>query len=432
MLAFGFFVGAALWILLATIPARAVPSFARQTGLPCTACHTSFPELTPFGRRFKLGGYTLTKGDPQPLDHLSAMLETSFTRTRADQAGGAAPHFGPNNNLAVDQASVFYGGRIAGQFGAFAQVTFDGIGRTFAWDNLDLRYADKGSLFGQPMLWGITLNNNPSVQDVWNTTPAWGFPYISSGLAPTPAAATLLEGAASQRVLGLGGYIFLGDFLYAEVSGYRSLPRRTEVALGVDPAKENPLVGISPYWRLAVEQHWDAHWLEVGTFGMRGRTSPDRQHGFGADRATDIGVDAQYQYLGQPSTVTLRASWIHEHQDLSASQALGLADLSQGSLRSMRASATYAYDRTYSLTSGYFAVRGNSDTTKNGTDNGSPNSSGWIGEISYTPFAHGGPSFWPWLNARLGVQYVAYEKFDGTSRGASDKNTMFVYSWIAF
>ena len=40
-------------------PSRAVPSFARQTGMACAACHTVFPELTPFGREFKLNGYVL-------------------------------------------------------------------------------------------------------------------------------------------------------------------------------------------------------------------------------------------------------------------------------------------------------------------------------------------------------------------------------------
>src|SRR6201987_1339043 len=46
-----------------TSPARALPSFARQTGQPCGTCHTDFPALTPFGRRFKLLGYT-TGGGP--------------------------------------------------------------------------------------------------------------------------------------------------------------------------------------------------------------------------------------------------------------------------------------------------------------------------------------------------------------------------------
>ena len=40
-------------------PSWAVPSFARQTGMTCAACHTVFPELTPFGREFKLNGYVL-------------------------------------------------------------------------------------------------------------------------------------------------------------------------------------------------------------------------------------------------------------------------------------------------------------------------------------------------------------------------------------
>src|ERR1700736_1141990 len=37
---------------------QALPSFARQTGQPCGTCHTDFPALTPYGRRFKLLGYT--------------------------------------------------------------------------------------------------------------------------------------------------------------------------------------------------------------------------------------------------------------------------------------------------------------------------------------------------------------------------------------
>jgi hypothetical protein len=40
---------------------QAIPSFARQTGMKCNECHTVFPELTPFGRLFKLGGYVMSK-----------------------------------------------------------------------------------------------------------------------------------------------------------------------------------------------------------------------------------------------------------------------------------------------------------------------------------------------------------------------------------
>ena len=43
-------------------PAQALPSYARQTGQQCAACHNGFPELTPYGRLFKLNGYTFTGG----------------------------------------------------------------------------------------------------------------------------------------------------------------------------------------------------------------------------------------------------------------------------------------------------------------------------------------------------------------------------------
>src|SRR5664280_566750 len=58
---FGFVFSAVMFGAIS--PANALPSFARQTGQPCGACHTDFPGLTPFGRRFKLGGYTLGGGD---------------------------------------------------------------------------------------------------------------------------------------------------------------------------------------------------------------------------------------------------------------------------------------------------------------------------------------------------------------------------------
>src|ERR1700692_2404066 len=48
-----------LLLLLSATDAYAVPSFARQTGLSCNVCHTNPPQLTAFGRNFKLTGYVL-------------------------------------------------------------------------------------------------------------------------------------------------------------------------------------------------------------------------------------------------------------------------------------------------------------------------------------------------------------------------------------
>ena len=55
-------------------PAQALPSFARQTGQPCGTCHTDFPALTPFGRRFKLLGYTTGGGKFRTTPFLGAEI----------------------------------------------------------------------------------------------------------------------------------------------------------------------------------------------------------------------------------------------------------------------------------------------------------------------------------------------------------------------
>jgi hypothetical protein len=51
--------------------ALAVASYARQTGMACSACHTVFPELAPFGREFKLNGYVLDNVAQWSSPHLS-------------------------------------------------------------------------------------------------------------------------------------------------------------------------------------------------------------------------------------------------------------------------------------------------------------------------------------------------------------------------
>ena len=420
-------------------PVRALPSYARQTGQQCAACHNGFPELTPYGRQFKLNGYTWTGGTSN-LPPLAAMAVPNFTHTAADQPGGAAPYFGPNNNIGFT-GSLFYGGKIIDNLGAFAQVTYDQVGRNFNWDNLDVRYAKPSELINREAVFGVSLNNNPTVNDVWNSTPAWGYPFIASELAPTPAASTLIEGNLAQQVLGLNPYIFWNRLVYAEVGGYRTLSPWTDSALGINPDGTSSIQGIAPSWRLAIEPAWGQNTWEVGTFGMAASLIPGRITGSGSDHLTDVGFDTQYQFLGARDSFSLQARFITENQNLSASQALGLSSNSRNNLRSWQAKATYFYDQTVGLTAGYFHIDGTSDPLLygDGSVNNSPNSNGWTLELDYIPFNHGGPSFWPWLNVKFGLQYVHYNKFDGAStnfdgagRNAGDNNTLFAFAWFAF
>ena len=426
-------VALSIWaICFKPTPAQAVPSFSQQTGQPCSSCHVGAygPQLTAFGRAFKLGGYADGNGE-QHFPPLSLMLESSFTHTNASQHPEAAPGFGPNDNFATDQISLFYAGRIAPSFGAFIQTTYDGIGNVFTWDNTDVRYAHRGSLFGDDFTYGVTVNNNPTVQDLWNSTPAWGFPYAASGLAPSPAEASLLDGGLSQQVMGAGIYGMWNDLVYLEFTGYEQLARDTQSALGVGGVHgSDAFGGVIPYWRLALQHDFGDHYVEIGTLGLNARRYPGGDASAGADNITDTAVDANYQWTGDPDNlVSAHAILINENMNLGASRALSSTNPSDN-LETFRTDLSYSYKNTYTPSVQYFRTWGSSDAALWGTANGSPNSQGFVAELAYVPF--GKPdSFIPWFNGRLALQYVAYTEFDGTTAHASDNNTIYLNLWLS-
>src|ERR1700686_1642475 len=104
----------ALFVVAGARNANAVSAYAVQTAQPCSACHVGGfgPQLTPFGRQFKLEGYTLRGTDEFTLP-VSAMAVASYLHTNADQPTSPAPHYGTNDNFTIDQANIF----IAGGFG---------------------------------------------------------------------------------------------------------------------------------------------------------------------------------------------------------------------------------------------------------------------------------------------------------------------------
>ncbi len=424
-------------------PSNALPSFARQTGQTCSACHTAFPQLTPFGRRFKLGGYTLEGGDHPDTPPLAMMVQSGFTHFNGapgPQGGG----FNDSNNFVdlAQQISVFYGGKIFGNVGAFIQMTYsNNSGRSFTLDNTDIRYADTTKLFGQDVLYGLTANNNPSVQDVWNTTPAWSSPFIGSNFQITPSAATMLENLNPDQMLGAGGYIFVNDTYYAELSAYGSTAARTQTTLGLSPPQLGYNInGIAPYWRLAAEPVWGDHAFMIGAYGMAANIRPNDVYGFDFDKYLDLGFDTQYQWISEMHAVTLRGNYLFERQILNSTFAQGGSSNPVNYLRSLKLSGEYVYDHTYAATLTYFQLTGSADAMLLPNNlMGSPNSNGWIFDVAYLPFSKGGPSFWPWLNTRIGLSYTLYNTFDGgaaynpvSGRSAKDNGVLMLYAFTAF
>jgi hypothetical protein len=437
-----FFLSVVTIVFLLYKNAFAVPSFARQTGLSCYTCHTVFPELTPAGRAFKLEGYVMSKSSklfefPPPL---AASATVSFTHVAEKLPAGSIEDewsnrrmSSGNNVLNIPQeASIFYGGRVIDHFGAFIQGTFDGTTNTFHLDMTDLRYANTTTLNGKNLVYGIMINNSPTVQDVWNSTPAWGFPFESSDIAPTPAASTIIDGTLDQQVGGIGLYAFWNDLLYAEMSLYHTTKNSIAHVLGMGTDNDTIVDNLAPYWRVFLQEKWEEHVLSVGTYGIYARIFPEGRDSGPTDKFTDIAFDVQYQYLGKKNILSAESTWIHERQRWNSSHDLGNTENSLDSLDTFKINLNYYYKAHFGHLGGsvaYFSTNGDSDNLLyapeevEGSRNGSPDSNGFIIEAHYLPIDR----------IKCTVQYTFYTKFngsrsnyDGSGRDASDNNTIFL------
>ena len=433
----------ALLLALGAGPAQAIPSFARQTKLPCSACHTQFPELNAFGRVFKLNGYTLrmietiessdTTGHQDLSINLmplpSVMVQASETYTARPQPGTT------NGTVALpQQLSVFLAGAITPKIGAFVQLTYDAQSGSMHLDNTSLRFATQGSLFAQPTTFGLSLNNNPTLQDLWNSTPAWGFPYVSSSVAPGAAGSTLIDGTLAQEVAGLSGYLYWNSAVYAEVGVYRSAPVGTTQPF--DSTASGIIDGLAPYWRVAYTRSFGDSYLEVGTYGMTARRQPGSfVSGGSTDTYTDLALDFEFMRPFGRNELTVTGTWIHEMRSLDASVAAGLASVASQSVNEVRVRGTYHAGQGWAYSLMPFFTTGTTDPTLypsgavTGSLAGSPNTTGLVAEVDYNP----------WQNARITLQYTAYGKFngrannyDGANRNASDNNHLYLVTWLMF
>ena len=207
-------------LLLAAVDARAVPSFARQMGgMACSGCHTVFPELNAFGRQFKLRGFALGNGldDKKfPLNlPLSAVVTVS--RTSIKNSTGVDPWAIPRDrDVVLPTAGVYYGGKITTNLGALVQYNYDGIEHRTALEMADVRYANTTDLvMDKELVFGVTLNNNPTLSDIYNSTPMWSFPHLMSDVALIPNATTLVDNRLFAQVGGVGAYGYWNNLVYA-------------------------------------------------------------------------------------------------------------------------------------------------------------------------------------------------------------------------
>jgi len=414
--------------------ARATPAFAVQTNQPCAACHVGAygPQLTPYGRDFKLYGYTADDGKSH-FPPVALMGRETFTHTKADQPQPPGSHFAANDNLTIGEISLFYTGKISDDMGVYLEpLSYDGTSHELAWANSEFRMVHEGKVGGLDYLAGLTVNNAPTVSDLWNSTNQWGWPFDAPELAPEPAASTLVgDGQAEFEVVGVGGYSMINDWVYLEADLYKGLTSGLRHAFGVADQGVDTYGGAMPYWRAAIQHSFDHdhQYLEVGTLGMIADVHPGGDNSFPTDHKSDVGLDANYQWFGKNDgsdhLISAHAIYVQENLTLHGSQALSGSNATD-KLSEVKANISYSYKNTLTPTVGLFRTWGSDDPAYWGTSTGSasPNSNGYLAELTYVPWGKQKSPF-PGLNFRFEFQYWVFTRFDGVTRNASDNNAFF-------
>jgi hypothetical protein len=374
---------------------------------------------------------------------VTTFTHTSKAQTYQDPTTGEVTNSLNDQFILPQEFSFFYAGKVTPKLGVFAQFTYSQPDGMLGLDNTDIRFAHQMEVGGAPLILGATLNNSPTMSDLWNSTPVWGSPSTGSATAPGPAASTLIEEKLAQQVAGLGVYGFWNGMIYGEFDLYRSAPQG--VALPVNHAAgapEVPLVStVMPYWRLAGEFQSGPHSLMVGTFGLHGALLPPGHPLTDASGAalptdifTDLAFDSQYQYISDKHIVTATLTYIHEWQTLNATQGFGEADNVQNDLHTFKANVGYTYDRLITGRVVFATVNGSNDARLYGANTAmtggvGPRAASLTGEVVFNP----------WLNWKLGAQYIHYFSFngattnyDGNGRDASHNDTLYVYAWLAY
>lgn len=421
---------------------NAVPSMGRQTGMPCAACHTVFPELTSFGRQFKLRAYSISV----PKDRsdsifgsapIAALLQVSRNATKnVGTPGAEAEQFPSDRETIVQAAGLYYGGKITEKSGALVQYFYDGIEKTWAMEMFDARWSDTATVIGKDTIFGFTLSNNPTVTDIYNSTSQWSFPHTETAARMSNARAAVDMRLASQ-VGGPGVYAMWNDLLYGEVALYRTTKTGAFRPLGWGAEKEDLVKGAAPYWRVALQRDFGAHFLSVGAYGLSARIyMDDEEQGLGTDRFRDFAIDGEYHFTEDDHLFSAHATRIREKQRLDAAFAAGLASTANNTLTTTRADVHYWYKRTigggfavFSTTGSEDQMRYNTGEPVHGSINGSPETRGWMLDLNYLPVQ----------NVKVALRYTSYSKFngagsdyDGFGRNAEDNNSVYLLGWFLF
>ena len=455
--------------------ASATTGFARQTGEPCAACHMQAygPWLTSYGQKFKLDGYVAGNANalPNALNPFSLEVVSSYTNTQQSVPSGTyyqnkSGSSSPNNNVINDWTALFYTGRVTDHIGAYLQLNLNPqVAHTASLTMADIRIADHAKILGNNLTYGITVNNSPTISDVWMTANSWMYPYNTSSVTLTPGAQPYLQRLMSGAyTAGSTAYVMINNHLYLEGGAYTSMAQNMAGGLGVmntslGTAPQNGLInGAAPYWRAYLQHSIGSHTMMIGTFGLAANVTPYYTSGFGTDNYTEFNADSNYSYMMNDDNMFMAMfRYTRDNMKMGASSAMGASSNIYNNLDSSMLMGMWTYRQTYNLAVGWNRMSGSADATLyngagdniglgyqgptalTGSASGSPNSNSFLFQADYVPFGKGTSKVDPYLNVRFSAQYWVYTQFngatmnyDGLGRNASANNTLYLVTNIMF
>jgi len=185
-------------IMAVTAPKEgaAVPAYARQVGMSCTACHFQrYPQLTPFGRAFKSNGYS-QKGKQMTIEDTNLSLPTTLNASLVSkfrfQKTNGTDNADPLNmgELQVpDEAILYLGGRVGKNIGFQAEISLAGGANLTGFKMPFVFPVDKD----------YTVSVIPFITDAQG--PAYGFELLSTGAVEYARPFEHLDETSAQQYL---------------------------------------------------------------------------------------------------------------------------------------------------------------------------------------------------------------------------------------
>lgn len=452
--------------------AYALPSFSRQTGQACSACHVSYGELTPVGRQFKLMGYSAGNYViPLSVTGVASVSKINNTSSSIDPTITMAK----NGSVIPEEASAYIAGKFYENLGGYIKLTLNAsntnpvfnsqgiqtgtkVGGDTYLDASEIRYAMSLLNDSHNIVVGASLNNAPTVQDLWKISPVNGFPYRSSNLinawgigqfGPT----TMIDGSLNSQVAGISLYTMIDESIYAEFAGYRHFSTPLNV-ISISGDLNTVSSSINPYWRLAYNHVQGPDSYMFGTFGMITDLKGDANiAGSSGGKYTDIGLDFEYQHITELHSWSTRMTYINEQVDWDAQAVSNMNhDASHGRLSTLKAQIGYNYKRLLGSQVFSFYTNGSTDNNywtysqnvtagacnQSSSDlafcsaNGSPKTSGYGFELYYEPipFVHIALQQTFYNNFLGGSTF--YDNSSGVLREAKDNNLTYIYATLSY